>query len=88
MKQENYIKDIIKNLTPSEQEFIKNRVYPLNPNYKITDIMDIEEETETLNFLSLIGKLRYVIDCTRIDAMATLGMVSEHATEATYSQNY
>ncbi len=86
LKQENYIKDIIKNLTKSEQEFIKNREYPLNPNYKITDIMDIEEETETLNILSLIGKLRYVIDCTRIDAMATLGMVSEHATEATYSQ--
>ena len=86
LKQENYIKDIIKNLTRSEQEFIKDREYPLNPNYKITDIMDINEETETLNILSLIGKLRYVIDCTRIDAMATLGMVSEHATEATYSQ--
>lgn len=49
--------------------------------YKITDI-DIEEETKTLNILSLIGKLRYIIDCTRIDAMATLRIESERHKNA------
>ena len=83
LKQEYYINTIYEGLSKDEKSIIKKRLYPGN-NY-IIDYIN-EENEETIDLLSLIGKLRYVIDCTRIDCMAALGIISENCTKANFQQ--
>ena len=45
-----------------------------------------EKNEETYDLLSLIGKMRYVVDGTRPDLMAPLGILSENGKNANWNQ--
>ena len=81
MKQEYYVDKFYDELDQKEKGIIKKKDYPGKP---LTN--DINPNIKTVDILPLVGKLRYVIDCTRLDGMATLGIISEKATKANYEK--
>jgi hypothetical protein len=83
LNQPTYIESMINSLTEEEKLFLRKRLYPISP----TMIIEKEEDDdETWNLLPMVGKLRYLVDCTRPDCSVSLGIISEHAEKGNYKQ--
>jgi hypothetical protein len=81
MNQSLNINKILNSLDEDEKGMITPRTYPCSPR------LDLKEKSDqTVDLLSLIGKMRYVVDGTRPDLMAPLGIISENGKEANENQ--
>ena len=76
MNQSLYINMILNKLSEDEKGMIQKRTYPCSPRINLK-----EKSEETYDLLSLIGKMRYVVDGTRPDLMAPLGILSENGRQ-------
>ena len=78
MNQSLNINKILNSLDEDEKGMITPRTYPCSPR------LDLKEKSDqTVDLLSLIGKMRYVVDGTRPDLMAPLGIISENEKKQT-----
>ena len=78
MNQKLNINKILNSLSEDEKGAIVHRDYPCSPRINPRE----ESREATYDMLSIIGKMRYVIDGTRPDLMAPLGIISENAKDA------
>ena len=69
LHQRNYINNLLDNLDPEIKKSVKSRVYPLSPSIDLS--IEQEDIEETYNLLPLVGRLRYLTDCTRPDLLWT-----------------
>ena len=81
MNQSLYINKILNKLGEDKKGMIQKRTYPFSPRINLK-----EKGEETYDLLSLIGKMRYVVDGTRPDLMAPLGILSENGRHANENQ--
>jgi ribonuclease HI len=80
--QESYIQSIYDGLSGEEQLRIGRRTFPAPPTIDLKD----DEDEQRYNLLSLIGKLRYIVDSTRPDALVSLGIASEEGSRANWKR--
>ena len=81
MNQSLNINKILNSLDEDEKGMIKHRTYPCSCMLNLK-----EKSDDTYDILSLIGKMRYVVDGTRPDLMAPLGVISENGRNANENQ--
>ena len=86
LKQERYIDAVVDNMEVSGDNTAyyspRRKTIPLSPGYDLSS----EEYYQGGSAMPIIGKLRYVIDNTRFDAMAALGILSENGQNANDKQ--
>ena len=81
MNQSLNINKILKELDEDEKGMIEHCTYPCSPR------LNLKEKSEySYDLLSLIGKMRYVVDGTRPDLMAPLGILSENGRNSSENQ--
>ncbi len=82
LSQRTYVKDILEKYLIKEPNN-RSRKVPIMSKSVFENVED-EDET-TVNLLPIIGKLRYLADCTYPQILAALGMVSSRGSNANQS---
>jgi hypothetical protein len=77
--QEQYAKEIVEE--NKKKKDLKQKV-PLKPTHEFEDI---KEDEETFNLLPILGKLRYLGDCTRPDILTYLSMLAGKGSKGNQS---